>query len=96
MHPRYFLFSLSLLSLRVGCGEKTTDSAEPSAEPAGEPSNPSTEPSSEASTEPSGEPSGEPAEEPKEESGGCSTLGSAGDLSPFFVLLALLGLKRRD
>ena len=64
MHPKYFLFSLSLLSLSVGCGEKTTDSAEPSAEPAGEPSNPSTEPSSEASTEPSGEPSGEPAVEP--------------------------------
>ena len=67
MHPKYFLFSLSLLSFSTGCGEKTTDSAEPSAEPSGEPSNPSTEPSSETSTEPSGEPSGEPSNPPSED-----------------------------
>ena len=62
MHPKYFLFSFSLLSLSVGCGEKTTDSGEPSAEPSGEPSTPSTEPSSEASSEPAEEPASEPSE----------------------------------
>ena len=74
--------------LLFACGEKNTVP-------------PSQEPSEEPIEDPSGEPSGEPSseassEEPKEESGGCSTLGSAGDVSPFFVLLALLGLKRRD
>lgn len=81
------------LSIDVGEPVETEPSSEPSGEPSGEPTS---EPTTEPSGDPSGEASDEAIEEPKEESGGCSTLGSAGDVTPFFVLLALLGWKRRD
>jgi hypothetical protein len=80
------------LTIEVGDPVQTEPSVEPSGEPTAEPSG---EPSEEPSAEPTGEPTEEPSGSPKQV-GGCSTLGSAVDVSPFFVLLALLGVQRRE